>query len=210
MPPLLRSVFGDIRTRHYPKGQIIFYQGDLPLDVMILKSGVIKMYDTDAQGNEKVLHLLRPWAIFPLAFFSGNTDPTHWFYSALTDCDISTTTYENLVARMRADSDLAFYLTNWFSTEVHELLVRLSSLGKTNAHDKLDAALKFLALHFSVPRTDDWVRISFPVNHQLLADMTGITRESAAMIMKSMKDAGVIRQPRLTIVEINVKKLLQP
>lgn len=207
IPSLLQDAFRGVRFKHYPKGQIILYQGDPPLDVLLLKQGVIKVYDIDEQGNEKILHLLKPWAILPLAFFSGNDDPTRWFYAALTDCDVGVLPTDTLTNQLSEHHELTMMLTNWFSTEVHELLVRLSSLGKTNTRDKLLAAIKFLALHHAKQRRSGWYRVSFPVNQQLLADMSGITRESAAMVMKQLKDEQIVRQPRQTILEIDCEKL---
>jgi CRP/FNR family transcriptional regulator len=206
-PLLLKEAFKGVRTKHYPKGQIILYQGDPPLDVLLLKSGVIKIYDIDEQGNEKILHLLKPWAILPLAFFSGNDVPTRWFYAALTDCDVCVLPTEKLTPKLAAESELILLLTHWFSTEVHELLVRLSSLGKTTSRDKLLAALMFLATKHATQRRSGWMRVTFPVNHQLLADMSGITRESAAMVMKQFKDEQLVRHPRMTILEINADLL---
>lgn len=209
MPSVLEAIFEDVRSKHYPKGQIMLYQHDPSLDVLLLKEGIVKVYDIDEQGNEKTLHLLKPWAIMPFVFFSGNEDPTQWFYSALTDCDVCVVPIATINAQIRANNELMLYLMHWFSQEVHEVMVRLSSLGKTNTRDKLVAALKYLALYHCIQRRSGWRRVTFPVNHQLLADMTGMTRESAATIMKSLQDEHIVRNPRLTILEINFEKLVQ-
>lgn len=187
----------------------MLYEGDTLFDVFILKSGIIKIYDIDEQGNEKILHLVKPQAIIPFVFFSGGKESIKWFYAALTDCEICVLPFDILMRRMRENNDLAIQLMNWFSLEVHELLVRLSSLGKTNTQDKLLAALRFLSIHHATQRHSGWWRVSFPVNHQLLADMTGVTRESTAMIMKEFREQHIIRNPRQTILEINLEKLIQ-
>jgi CRP-like cAMP-binding protein len=96
---------------------------------------------------------------------------------------------------------------HWYSKEVHELLVRLSSLGKTNTREKIIASLKFLAKHHAKERTNGWYRVNFSVNHQLLADLTGVTRESSAMTMKDLSEKGVVRNPRQTVLEINLTEL---
>jgi CRP/FNR family transcriptional regulator, cyclic AMP receptor protein len=207
MPSSLKAAQAKARARHIPKGQIILYEGDSPLEVFIIKSGVVKLYNIDDQGNEKVLHLLKPPALMPLAFFSGPESSTRWYYTALVDCDLLVLPRYEMQQLIETDSKSAVYLTNWFSNEVHELLVRLDSLGKTNVRDKLIAALKFLAVCHAVPRRSGWLRVQFPVNHQLLADMVGITRESAAMGMKELADQKIVRNPRLTILEIDFEKL---
>ena len=96
---------------------------------------------------------------------------------------------------------------NWFFSEMHELLVRLDSMGKTNTQDKLVAALRFLAVRHSRLRPTGWYRVRFAVNHQLLANLIGMTRESTSMKMKELADGEVIRNPKNGVLEINLKKL---
>lgn len=205
-PPLQVIVEG-VRPKHYPKGQIIFYQGDHAQEVAILSSGYVKLYDINEQGNEKILHLLGPNAVMPLSFFSGRTDTMRWFYAALTDCDVYMVKIERLQNIIDMDNKLALSLMHWFGLEVQQVLIRLSSLGKSNAKTKIIAVLSFLATNAAKERPSGWCRVNFPVNHQLLADLTGVTRESATMIMKELVIKGCVRNPRQTILEIDKKKL---
>ena len=207
--PLLTDILKHARVKHFPRGQILLYEGDTVPEVFILKKGVVKIHDIDAQGNEKILHIVNPPGVLPLAFFSGGDMTTQWFYTALTDCDAYVLPEETLRKAATDNGKLGMHLTNWFSGEVHELLVRLSSLGKTNARDKLVAALKYLAVCHSKQRVSGWYRVNFPVSHQLLADMVGITRESAATAMKELQDETLIRNPKLTLLEIDFKKILK-
>lgn len=202
LPPLLRKVTKGVRLKHYPKGQTIFYQGDKPHEVAILNDGYIKAYDIDQQGNEKILHILKPGALVPLSIFSGSHNDIKWFYAALTDCDVYVLSIDKIQEMVSSNNEFTLFLMHWFALEVHELLIRLSSLGKTSAKDKIAAALRFLAVHVSQKRPSGWKRVNFPVNHQLLADMTGVTRKSAAMIMKDLVQQGYVRNPRQTILEI--------
>lgn len=204
----LHTLMECARTRHIPTGQIILYENDIPIEVFIVKSGVVKMYDIDEQGNEKILHIVKAPALIPFAFFSGLNKPLKWFYAALTDCDLCILSAAELRAQTLADPNLSEELTNAYSEDVHELLVRLSSLGKTNAKDKVIAALKFLMVCHSSERRTGWNRVNFAVSQQLMADLCGITRESTALVMKELQNEKIIRNPRLTILEINRNKLL--
>lgn len=204
----MKSILKSARLKHFPRGQIILYEGDSVAEVFILKQGVVKLYDIDNQGNEKILHIVKSPAVLPFAFFSGENNTTHWFYTAMTDCDAYVIPHEILRKNMLDDAELSTHLNQWFSKEVHELLVRLSSLGKTNSRDKLEAALKFLAVCHGKQKRDGWHRVSFPVSHQMLADMVGITRESSAMVMKELQDEKLVRNPKQTVLEINFEKLI--
>lgn len=205
----LNAFLKHVRTRHVPAGQIILYEGDLPPEVFILKRGVVKMYDIDQQGNEKILHLAKPPALVPFAFFSGMRNPLQWFYETLTDCDLYVLSVAELKALTRRNPDLAELLTNEFSCDVHELLVRLSSMSKTNAGDKVLAALKFLMVCHAKEQRNGWSRVNFSVSHQLIADLCGIARETTAVLMKDLQDEKIVRYPRRTILEINKERITE-
>lgn len=190
-----------------PSGQIILYEGDTPQEVFILKSGIVKLYDIDDQGSEKILHLVKPPAVIPFAFFSGMHDPLHWFYTTLTDCELYVVPATELKDMTHANSNLAEILTNHFSDDVHELLVRLNSLSKTNTQDKVIAVLRFLMARHTTERRAGWWRVNFPINHQLIADLCGITRESTSIVMKEFLDKKITRVPKLATLEINRKRL---
>lgn len=207
MPPLLAQIVSDVRIKHISKRQMIFYAGDQSSDVYIVKSGIVKVFDIDDDGNEKILHLVNKPGVIPFAFFSGLTVPTRWYYSAVTDCELYVLPRLKLLGEIRANGSLGIYLMNWLSTENHEILARLSSLGKSSAREKILAALRYLAKLHGIEKRGGWYRISFPVNHQLLADMVGITRESAASVMKGLQDERVVRNPHVTTLEINTKAL---
>lgn len=207
LPRSLTAIQDKARIKHVPKGQILLYEDDQPRDVYIIKTGVIKIYNIDFEGNEKILHLVGEQALVPLSFYSGGTQKTRWFYNTLTDCDVWVIPQEQLQKAVLNDTELAKYFMNNFSVDIHELLVRLESLNKSNVHDKLVAALKFLAVAHSRKRRSGWYRVLFPVNHKFLSDLIGMTRESTSMAMKTLVDEGIIRNPRTTILEIDLKKL---
>lgn len=203
LPELLARALENVRCKRVLKNQVLLYEGDISPDVMVIKSGIIKIHDIDGQGSEKILHLLKSPGVFPFAFFTGGDIATRWYYTALTDCEIYSMPKAELREHLATNPELSAYLMNWFSREVHEILTRLSSLGKTLARDKVTAALKFLAVWHSTERRSGWARVTFPVSHQLLADMTGITRESATLTLKELHAEHIIRNPRATILEIN-------
>lgn len=204
LSPLLEMA----HTRQVQKGQIIIYEGDRPDEVYVLSKGAVKLHDIDDQGNEKILHILRDWAIMPFAFFSGNEDPTHWFYTALTDCEVYVLRRDELHEYILARGEVSMVLMNWFSQEVHELLVRLSSLGKTVTRDKLLVVLRYLAVRQCDSHNKTWRQINFPVNQQLLADMIGVTRESVAITIKELQNEGYVRHPKVTVLEVNLPKVI--
>lgn len=209
VPLILQRAMRNARLKRVPSGQILFYENDTPQDVYILKSGIVKIYDIDDEGNEKILHLVKTPTIIPFAFFSGLRDPLRWFYSTLTDCELYVFSFTELQRIALTDTAIGEVITNTFSSDVHELLVRLSSLSKTSARDKVIAALNFLIVAHATEKRAQWWQVNFPVSHQLIADICGITRETAAIMMKELQGEKVVRNPKVTVLEINKKMLLQ-
>jgi CRP-like cAMP-binding protein len=141
---------------------------------------------------------------FPL----GITKKIHSFYTPITDTEVYALSQDYVNEQLAENIEFASYLAHYYAHEAHELLLRISSMEKTNSYDKLKAALKFLAVHHAEARHSGWRRVRFPINHQLLADMIGITRESTTLVMKKFHQNKLIRSPRPTILEINFKKLI--
>jgi CRP-like cAMP-binding protein len=204
----LDRVYRSELTKHYPKGQIVIYADEPHMDICYLRDGTVKVFELKNNTEEKIIHLIKPPALLPLGIFSETHGIVNWYYTALTECDISAISQDEFIATMYADTELAIAILAWYSREMHELMVRLSSFNKTNTYDKLIAALKFLVVYHTTERKNDWWRVTFPVNQQLLADLTGMTRESGATIMKQFKTSKIIRQPHLTILEINRPNLI--
>ncbi len=84
-------------------------------------------------------------------------------------------------------------------------------MSKSNTEEKVLATLAFLAENHaaSLQTGSAWRRVSFPTTHQLLSDMSGITRESTALVMKELHDRKIIRNPSMTTLEINFRKLAE-
>lgn len=204
----LSKLTAEARLKHYPKNQIVFYAGDTLTDVYVLKKGITKMYDIDHQGNEKVLHILKAPCIMPLAELHGRTQITEWFYGAVTECEVYALSRDEAEKRIRSDGRLALYIMERFAAEMHEMLIRLSGLSKTDVHGKLVYVLRFLAVHHTRERRGGWRRVTFPIGQQLLADMIGMTRESTATGTRQLREMSIIRYPRAMTLEINFKNLL--
>jgi CRP-like cAMP-binding protein len=191
------------KVRHYPKGQIILYEGENPTDAFVVKSGAVKIYDIDEDGNEKILHIVKSNGIFPMIFLFGSAGQTNTFYTTVTDSELYVLSRDSFEERMQSDPALVVYCLRWFADEVQEMLRRMSSLEKTSTRSKLIATLAYLSRQHCSTAKNGWQRVQFPISHQLLADMIGVTRESTTMVMKSLQKEKLVRTPKLGILDIN-------
>jgi CRP/FNR family cyclic AMP-dependent transcriptional regulator len=199
LDPLLAAA----KVRHYPKGQIILYEGENPTDAFVVKQGAVKIYDIDEDGNEKILHIVRANGIFPIIFLFGTARQTSTFYTTVADSELYVFSRADFDARLKSDPALVLYCLRWFADEVQEILRRMSSLEKTSTRSKLLATLAYLSRQHADEQKAGWKRVQFPISHQLLADMIGVTRESTTMVMKDMQKEKIVRTPKLGTLDIN-------
>lgn len=202
----LRSLLKDARLKHFEQGQSIFYAGDVITENYILKSGVVKVFDIDNKGEEKVLQLVKAPALLPLDCLLSSPDTVSWHYGALTDVEVHVFAPEELHSQIMSKPDLSAYIINWLAVESHELMVRINGMSKSDVRDKIITILTFLNVYYTGPEKRGWKRIEFPLTHQLLADIAGITRESTTIQMGHLHDEKIIRSRR-PYIEINVGRL---
>jgi CRP/FNR family transcriptional regulator len=207
VPAVLQQYLSQSRVKAIPRNQIVQYEGDKQREVYFIRSGFVKVHNIDDSGSDKVLHILSPDNVMPFAFFSGRGIPTKWFYTTMTDCELYVLDRQDLDRLLFDNAEVGRHLVYRFSQEVHEILVRLDSLGKSDIPFKLRAALTYLVVCHGERLRQSWWKIPFAVNHQLLADMIGVTRESAAIAIKQLADKGIVRYPRVAKLEINYAKL---
>jgi CRP/FNR family transcriptional regulator len=199
----LRPLLEQAKVRRYPRGQIILYEGENPTDAFIVKSGAVKIYDIDEDGNEKIIHILKPHGIFPVIFMFGAVGQTSTFYTTVADSELYVLSRSGFESQLIKDPALVLYCMQWFAGEVREMMHRMSSLEKTSTRAKLLTTLSFLARQHAGPPKSGWQQVRFPISHQLLADMIGVTRESTTMVMKELQKEKVVRTPKLGTLEIN-------
>jgi len=73
-PEELKEVSNIYIPRKYKKGQIIFFEGDPGEAVYFVKEGKIKIYKSDPEGREYILHIFGPGNIFAETVLLGG-DP---------------------------------------------------------------------------------------------------------------------------------------
>jgi CRP/FNR family cyclic AMP-dependent transcriptional regulator len=192
----LRPLIEGARSKEYEHGQLVLYKGDPSTEVSVLHEGIVKLFDIDDKGQEKVLQIIKAPALLPLDCLFARPDVVSWHYGALTDIKVSVVSPQELQKCLASNTDLSAYVINWLAVESHELLVRINGINKTDAKDKIVAVLRFFAVYYTGPAKRGWKRIEFPVTHQLLADIAGITRESVTIQMGFLQQEKLVRTRR--------------
>lgn len=201
--------FPHAMARTYETGQIILYDGDQPNHVMFIKRGAIKFFDNDSEGNEKILHIGGKGSIAPLFYPFEDKSAVDAFYAALCKTEVLLVPIEDFRQKLRSSAEYAYSTLRWYAEEMDHIVLRLKSLEKSSAKQKVIQALHYLSEQHATKETADktWCRISFPVTQQIIADLTGLTRETVNIVLNDPEPLSFIRSNSRQRLEINRKKL---
>lgn len=205
----LTTLFPTSLERVYQSGQIVVYNGDRPAHVMYVISGAVKFYDIDSEGNEKILHIGGPQSFFPLFYSFDGKPQVDAFYTTLQKSRLLFIPLKDFKHRLETDATFTSRILTWYAEEMDHVVLRLKSLERSSAKEKVLQALAYLLEQHAVirPLSAAWYRVSFPLSQQTLAELTGLTRETVNTVLKEIEKEGIVRTPKKMSLEINKRKL---
>lgn len=202
-------MFPSAIERTYKREQIIIYHGDRPDYVMFIISGAVKFYDIDQDGNEKILHIGGPESFFPLFYSFEGKAHVDAFYTTLQRSRFLMIPLEEFGKKIKTDVEFTSQLLMWYAREMDHIVLRLKSLERSTAKQKLLQALVYLSEQHANTKvlSGGWHRVNFLLSQQTMAELTGLTRETVNMTLGEMQKLGVVRIPKKMTLEICKEKL---
>lgn len=207
-PSEVKKDFPHAIERTYTAGQIIFYHGDSPNQVMFIKSGAVKFFDTDFDGNEKILHIGGEGSIFPLFYSFEDKESIDAFYATVAETKVLIVPLADFQAKLKTSAEYSFKTLRWYAEEMDHIVLRLKSMEKSSAKQKILQALYYLSGQHATmnAKKPTWYRINFPLTQQTIADMTGLTRETVNITLKDPEVLKLVRMKQ-QIFEIHRAKV---
>ena len=200
----LRDLASFVRPRRYPKGSIIFHQGDPGTTLYLIETGEVKLTVTADSGKEVTLALLGPGAFFgELSLLDGG--PRSANAVARVDSKLGVLDREHLL-RVLAEHPPA---------NASLLSVVTRRLRRTTAqfHDALfldiAARLAKVLLQFTETKSQspDGLLSSPKLTQEELAELVGGTRESINKCLGIFTRQGLVRCHRGMVTVLKPEEL---
>ena len=180
-------------TRTFKKGEIIIFQGEAPRSAYVVKEGVVKAYNLSVNGDEKPVAFHFADAAFPGAWMFGKVSSALFYYEAFTDdVTVYTINREEFVGFLKGRPELLYQELERYVVDQLGATMRLNALQHSRASDKLLYTLHYLALNHGNALEPGKVEITLDLTHQDFANLTGLTRETAATELNKLKRQGII------------------
>lgn len=194
------------RIRLFKKGATLLFQGEIPRNAFIIQEGVVKAYSVKTSGEESVVALFTKDDIFPLPWLLSTTTNTLFYYEAVTDVRATCVSKDDFTKSMNNDIEILKKMLSYVSRQYTSMLVRITGLSQTRAIEKISFTFYFLLFRYGVKGTDGMHKLNLKLNHAMIANLTGLTRESTTTNLGVLKDRGVIDYTRSSF-SVNKKKL---
>lgn len=194
--------------RTFRKGEIIIFQGEAPRAAFVVKSGVVKAYNLSVNGDEKPVGFYTPKDTFPGAWTYDKTPSAVYYYEAFSDeVQLHTVPRADYVEFIKSNPDFMYAELQRYVLDHLAKSMRLNALQHSRAGDKLIYTLHYLALSHGIRKDQHLVEITLSLTHQDFANLTGLTRETAATELNKLKHLGIISYGKNTPYQIRLDKL---
>lgn len=194
--------------RTFKKGEIIIFQGEAPRSAFVVRSGVVKAYNLSVNGDEKPVGFYTPNDTFPGAWTYSKTPSAVYYYEAFSDeVELYSIPRDDYVQFIQANPAFMYAELQRYVLDHLAKSMRLNALQHSRAGDKLIYTLHYLALSHGIRKTPQLVEITLNLTHQDFANLTGLTRETAATELNKLKHQGIISYGKNTPYQIRLDKL---
>jgi CRP-like cAMP-binding protein len=195
----------------YQKGQTFLLQHETPRGVFVIESGRARSYTIAADGREQLIAIHSSGEDVPVGYAVGLTERSQCFYEAYTKCVVRIIPREEFVKHLTSDPELMFQMNVYNTAQLLSMLNRINALEQPRAGNKIALTLVYLAERLGV---NLWPKPKFPIisiTQSEIADLLGLTRETASGELKKLQDHDIISYSRknYTLNTDNLREYLE-
>lgn len=196
-------------TREFKKGEIIIFQGEAPRNGFVVKKGIVKAYNLSVNGDEKPVAFYEVDTVFPAPWVYGKLASAIYYYEAFTPIvELVLINREEFVHFIKSKPPLLYMELERYLMDQLGKSMRLNALQHSRASDKLLYTLHYLALSHGKTVGPKQIEIGLDLTHQDFANLTGLTRETAATELNKLKHSGVITYGKRMPYRLDLGKLM--
>ena len=183
------------RSRIYPRGAVVFHEGNVARGVYVLSSGRAKVSISSADGKKLIIRIARAGDV--LGLYAGLTGRPFEATAEMVEGGrvdfISRTDLLNLMSQQQTlNADLVEMFSRQFSEFVdHTRMLLLSE----SALEKLSRLIVRWGRDFG-ERTSEGIRVKMLLTQEEIAQTIGASRETVTRLFSALKRDQIIRVKR--------------
>ncbi len=182
--------------RRFPKSSTIFAPGDIPDALYLLISGLVTLSHVSEDGQESILRVLAPGAVFGELFLTVKERP--FLATALTACVVTVIPGQTFLQLLSTIPRVGYNFICVLSRHLTEMALALGQSSHKWSFQRLVLTLSKLSVTHGVMEREG-TAIALPLTHRILADMIGSSRETVTRHLGRLKRRGIVSQRGRTL-----------
>src|SRR5579863_8460129 len=210
-PSALQGLDALSSTANYPKGAVLFVQGQKPRGVFVLCNGRVKMTASSAEGKSIILRIAGAGELIGVpGTLSGK--PYEVTAEAFEPIQASFIGRDPFLQFLREHGDAALSVAQ-ILTEIYQATYReVRYLGLSGSAEGKLARFLLDFTEKSVPSNGHTTTTTLTLTHEEIAEMTGTSRETVSRLFTTFKRKKLIEVRGATLVvnsKANLEKLAE-
>ncbi|HET8797727.1 MAG TPA: Crp/Fnr family transcriptional regulator [Thermoanaerobaculia bacterium] len=185
-------------TAMYPKGALLFVEGERPRGVFVLCSGKVKLTTSSSEGRTLIVRLAEAGEIL-----GASAVLLHRAYEisaeTIEPCQVNFIRTEEFMSWVQNDRDAMMSVARQLSGDYYAAQREIRAFGLAQTTSEKLARLVLDWCDESGERTDKGIRLKVLLTHEEIAQMIGTTRETVTRLLTSLRTKKVIEVKGSTV-----------
>ena len=208
-PPDFFSFFENFSKRpslKIKKGNTLFYEGDEPGKLYLIKSGFVKLYKMSPEGRSTIIYLYGPGSILAIRAVTTAEKRLRHTAEAITDLEVITIPEKDYLEAVSNNPEYLVDLLYVFIDRLNHTERRLEGFILTDAMTRVASFLYDLVIRFGIKK-DGKIELPLSLTHQTISEFVGSFRETVTVAINRLKKEGILEDKRGKIIILNLQKL---
>lgn len=191
-----------MRSALYPKGAVIFFEGDMPRGIYCLCSGRVKLLRSSEDGKATIVRIADPGDILGAVPILANK-PHDVTAEALEPCLLKHMAKDDFLRFLKENNAISLRLAEKLSCELYRAYARVVDMGcKVAAMTRLARLLHELS-NTHGEKSARGIRIKVLLSQEEIAQLIGTSRETASRLLAELARSGIIAIKSRSILILN-------
>ena len=200
LPPAALKAFESIKyATVYPKGAVLFGEGQSPRGLFVLCKGRVRMSICANDGKTLILQVSEPGEVLGLsATISGK--PYELTAETMDPCQVNFVKREDFLGFLKEHNDACLRVTEQLSAKYNSACREIRALALS--HSAVEKLAKLL-LEWSVKEgevTKVGTRFKLPLTHEEIAQMINTSRETVTRLLTDLKRQEILQATGSTLL----------
>jgi CRP/FNR family cyclic AMP-dependent transcriptional regulator len=181
----LKPFFKRYPITTYERGEKILRPNGEGTTIIFVKSGYVKIYRVAKDGKEIIINIINA-ALYNVLFFGISTYIRKYSVSALTEVDVITVPKKDFLTFLEKNPAAYTELIPSLLRSLENVYGQIEILKSGNAPYKIASIIYYLSKKTGI-KDKKSLKLGFRITHQMIANLTGLTRETVTVQLNKLK-----------------------